>query len=113
MFATPGVYMQMGRASTDTQPAPKHATVAVQDSQASQTTESAAASTRKLGIPRSLKTLLALNPMTGVIGSFRAATLGRPIPWGQLGTSSAVIALLLAVGCLYFRKVEDGFADII
>jgi lipopolysaccharide transport system permease protein len=57
--------------------------------------------------------LLALNPMTGLIAAFRASTLGVPIPWGQLGLASAAVVLMFLVGCLYFRKVEDGFADII
>jgi lipopolysaccharide transport system permease protein len=57
--------------------------------------------------------LLILNPMTGVIAAFRAATLGNPIAWGQLAISSAIIAALCVGGCLYFRKVEDSFADVI
>lgn len=70
-------------------------------------------SVRGLHLPEPLMKLLALNPMTGVIGSFRAATLNQPIPWADLGISSAVIVVLLLVGCFYFRSVEDGFADII
>jgi lipopolysaccharide transport system permease protein len=57
--------------------------------------------------------LLALNPMTSLIAAFRASALGGPIPWGPLGVSSLAVVLALLVGCLYFRKVEDGFADII
>jgi lipopolysaccharide transport system permease protein len=57
--------------------------------------------------------LLILNPMTGVISAFRAATLGTPIAWGQLALCTAIIAAACAAGCLYFRKVEDSFADVI
>jgi lipopolysaccharide transport system permease protein len=60
-----------------------------------------------------LRTLLAINPMTGLIGAFRAAALGNPIAWEQVGTSTLGVVLFLLVGCLYFRKVEDRFADII
>jgi lipopolysaccharide transport system permease protein len=60
-----------------------------------------------------LQTLLAINPMTGLIGAFRAAALGGPIAWEQVGTSALGVVLLLFVGCLYFRRVEDRFADII
>ena len=60
-----------------------------------------------------LRALLTLNPMTGLIGGFRAAALGGPIPWDQIGTSLVAVVLVLLVGCLYFRKVEDQFADII
>jgi ABC-type polysaccharide/polyol phosphate export permease len=56
---------------------------------------------------------MAINPMTSLIAAFRAATLGGPIPWGQLGIAAAAVVLVVLVGCLYFRKVEDGFVDII
>ncbi len=57
--------------------------------------------------------LMALNPMTALIKAFRAATLGGPIPWASLGSAAACVVVVCVVGCLYFRKVEDGFADII
>jgi lipopolysaccharide transport system permease protein len=57
--------------------------------------------------------LLVLNPMTSLIGAFRAATLGGPISWGPLGMAAAAVTLIFLLGCLYFHKVEDGFADII
>lgn len=60
-----------------------------------------------------VQALLALNPMTSLIAAFRASVLGGPIAWGELGLASAAVVLVLVVGCLYFRKVEDGFADII
>ncbi len=60
-----------------------------------------------------VQVLLALNPMTSLIAAFRASMLGGPIPLGQLGAASAAVALAFLVGCFYFRKVEDGFADII
>jgi lipopolysaccharide transport system permease protein len=61
----------------------------------------------------SVRALLALNPMAGLIAAFRAATLDGPIPWAQVGTSTMAVLVMLLVGCLYFRKVEDRFADII
>jgi lipopolysaccharide transport system permease protein len=57
--------------------------------------------------------LLVLNPMTGLIAAFRAAMLGGPMPWDRLGVAAVAVGLVGLVGCLYFRKVEDGFADII
>jgi lipopolysaccharide transport system permease protein len=60
-----------------------------------------------------LRALLALNPMTGLIGAFRAAALGGEIPWDQVGIATLAVAVIFIVGCLYFRKVEDRFADII
>ncbi len=57
--------------------------------------------------------LLALNPMMGLIAGFRAACLGGPVPWGELAVSSGVCVAVLAFSALYFRKVEDGFTDVI
>jgi lipopolysaccharide transport system permease protein len=57
--------------------------------------------------------LLALNPMHGLIAAFRSATLGGAMAWGQLGLSVACAAAIFLGGCLYFRKVEDKFADVI
>jgi lipopolysaccharide transport system permease protein len=69
----------------------------------------------KKGRPSSdaLRTLVALNPMTGLIAAFRAAALGGPINWGQFGISAVSAVIMLLVGCFYFRRVEDGFVDII
>src|SRR5271157_692738 len=57
--------------------------------------------------------LLALNPMTTLIAVFRASVLGGPVPWGPLAVALAAVALAFLLGCLYFRRVEDTFADII
>jgi lipopolysaccharide transport system permease protein len=60
-----------------------------------------------------LHTLVVCNPMTGLIANFRAACLGGPIDWVQLGITSACVLVVFLIGCLYFRRVEDNFADII
>ncbi|HEU5114998.1 MAG TPA: ABC transporter permease, partial [Candidatus Paceibacterota bacterium] len=58
--------------------------------------------------------LLALNPMTGVIQSARAALLGTtPINWTLLGLSFSVCLVVLIVGTIYFKKIERYFADIL
>jgi lipopolysaccharide transport system permease protein len=57
--------------------------------------------------------LLPLNPAYGLILNFRQAVLGGPLDWYSLTVSTAVSLILLLVGCLYFRRVERGFADII
>ena len=56
---------------------------------------------------------LPLNPLQGVIVNFRAATLGGAFDWPSLGISALWAVVLLVFGCLYFRRVERGFADII
>ncbi len=60
-----------------------------------------------------LSALLALNPMTPLIGAFRSSALGGPIGWGSLALAAAVAVASFVVGCLYFRKVEDSFSDVI
>jgi lipopolysaccharide transport system permease protein len=57
--------------------------------------------------------LIAANPLNGVIASFRAAALDLPMPWTQLGIGAAASGVVFLAGCLYFRKVEDSFADVI
>jgi lipopolysaccharide transport system permease protein len=57
--------------------------------------------------------VLPLNPAYGLIHNFRCVTLGRPMDWYALGVSLAVTALFVVAGCLYFRRVERTFADII
>jgi lipopolysaccharide transport system permease protein len=53
------------------------------------------------------------NPMSALIQGFRASVLGGPIPWPAVGVSAALAVALFLAGCLYFRKVENEFADII
>lgn len=60
-----------------------------------------------------LQTALALNPLTALIASFRAACLGGDVPWGEFGLASVCVALIFLTACFYFRRVEDNFADII
>jgi lipopolysaccharide transport system permease protein len=57
--------------------------------------------------------VLPLNPAYGLILNFRYAVFGRPLDTYSLAVSLAVTALMLVIGCLYFRRVERSFADII
>lgn len=61
------------------------------------------------------QTLLALNPMTGVIDAFRWALLGNSTPWQWTSFLSSVVwaVVLLLTGVWYFRRTEKSFADII
>jgi len=113
MFATPSVYMQVDA------PPPAAAAPAADGAQAGAAPAGgsdgrAADAPAKKGPGRKwLRAVLALNPMTGLISAFRAAALGGPIPWGPFAVSTACAGAAFLVGCLYFRRVEDGFADII
>jgi len=59
------------------------------------------------------KAMLYLNPVSGMVSAFRSACLGDPIPIGQLASGVSISAVLLVLGCCYFRRQEQRFADII
>ncbi len=86
MFATPTIYMELFAGAEET--------------------GAAAGASR-------LHAWLALNPLTGLVAAFRSAVLGSPMPWDLLASAAVISILLFLAGCLYFRKVEDSFADII
>ncbi len=65
------------------------------------------------GQPAANEWLFYVNPLTGLIAAFRAALVGSPIPGLALFWSGGAALILFVVGCLYFRRVEDTFADII
>jgi lipopolysaccharide transport system permease protein len=60
-----------------------------------------------------VKQLLPLNPMTGLIASFRAVLLDQEIPWIDLSFSAVMALAFFFAGCAYFRRMEDSFADVI
>jgi lipopolysaccharide transport system permease protein len=57
--------------------------------------------------------VLPLNPMYGLIHNFRASMLGGTVDHYSLFVSLSVTVLFLGIGCLYFRRVERSFADVI
>ncbi len=60
-----------------------------------------------------LQVVLALNPLSGLVAGFRAACLGGPFPWDLFAVSVVSSVLVFLGGCLYFRRAEDAFADVI
>lgn len=60
-----------------------------------------------------LALLYALNPMTGVIAGFRWALLNAPPPGLSLLLSLTTTFLLLLSGLIYFRRMEQTFADLV
>jgi lipopolysaccharide transport system permease protein len=64
-------------------------------------------------IPENLRWLAGLNPMTWVVDFSRWALLGTTVSWGVVGLSIVTMAVLLASGLYYFRRVEHFFADVI
>ena len=65
-------------------------------------------------IPEKWLWLFSLNPMVGVVEGFRWALLGTTYTVGPMVlVSTIVVALLLAGGLVYFKRMEDEFADVI
>jgi lipopolysaccharide transport system permease protein len=63
-------------------------------------------------VPERYRWVLALNPMTGIIGGFRGALLNHPFDWPAIATAAVVSVALLVIGVLNFRRTERRFADI-
>lgn len=60
------------------------------------------------------RTLLAINPMVGVVEGFRWGVLGEAsAPWALIGISATSAAILLIGGLAYFHRVERDFADVV
>ncbi len=65
-------------------------------------------------VPEKWRLLYSLNPMVGVIDTFRWALLGQgQPPLTAIAISCGIIALLLFTGMRYFRQTERRFADLI
>lgn len=65
-------------------------------------------------IPEKWRWIYSLNPMTGVVEGFRWGVLGKSVldPFSVLISVVAVFAILIS-GLIYFKHMEDVFADII
>ena len=65
-------------------------------------------------IPEPWRAIYALNPMVGVVEGFRWALLGTATAPGPMVAVSALAALAVFIGgLLYFRRMEDTFADVV
>jgi lipopolysaccharide transport system permease protein len=65
-------------------------------------------------IPERMRFLAYLNPLAGIIETFRATVLPeRSVNWGVLAFSVALVALVLAAAGRYFHRTEREFADYI
>lgn len=61
-----------------------------------------------------LRGMFVLNPMSGAVEGFRWSLTGAGhAPWGLAAGSFAVAGVVLVLGLLYFRRVEQFFADVI
>lgn len=65
-------------------------------------------------VPDRFRPFLALNPVWGMVDSFRACVLpGEPFDFKLLGISIGVSLVVFVAGLYYFRKSEKSFADVI
>lgn len=66
-------------------------------------------------VPEPWRLLYSVNPMVGVIDGFRWALLRgqETLYWPGLILSTALVALVLIIGIVFFRRAERSFADII
>ena len=64
--------------------------------------------------PLKYQWIMALNPMTGIIESFRTALLYEtPVDWNLLTISVVMGMILFVFGVWYFLRTEKTFADVI
>ena len=64
-------------------------------------------------LSRPVRTLVAINPISGIITTYRWCLLGLPLDVPALLTSIVVTAIVLVFGLFFFRKSERCFADIL
>ncbi len=64
-------------------------------------------------VPAAWRWLLLLNPLTGIIGGFRAALLNRPFDWSAIAIAAALTLGAAAYSAWSFRRMESSFADVI
>jgi lipopolysaccharide transport system permease protein len=57
--------------------------------------------------------LLSANPMTWLIATFRDACTHQPIHWGKFGLAALFSVVIFVGGCMYFRRMERHFSDVI
>ena len=64
-------------------------------------------------VPDSLQTLYHLNPMAGIIESYRGILLEGSLPSPYLWISAVISFIALAFGYWFFKRVEFQFADVV
>lgn len=64
-------------------------------------------------VPDRFRFLYMLNPMAGIIDSYRSLLLGGTVHWEYLMFETAIILLVFIFGYFYFKRKEAFFADII
>jgi len=64
-------------------------------------------------VPESLRTFYFLNPMAGIIESYRDILLHQRMPGAYLLASMAIAVAIMALGYVLFKRLELQFADVV
>jgi lipopolysaccharide transport system permease protein len=64
-------------------------------------------------VPEPWRVVYGLNPMASVVEGFRWVLLGTAPPGPMVAVSAAVVAVTMAAGFRYFRRMEATFADVL
>lgn len=64
-------------------------------------------------VPPAYRWLFILNPLTGIIESYRSSLFGQPFDWFALAYSVLFTFILLSVAAYTFRRMEKSFAEVI
>jgi lipopolysaccharide transport system permease protein len=64
-------------------------------------------------VPEWLRPYYFINPMAGIIQSYREILLNRQTPGNYLFVSLAIAAVILWLGYRFFKRVEFQFADVV
>lgn len=54
-----------------------------------------------------------MNPLNSLVDAFRNSVFGLPIEWKTLAVAAGLAFAAFGLGCWYFRRVEESFADVI
>ena len=63
--------------------------------------------------PERYRLLLAINPMSGIVESFRFALLGTQVSWPLIWSAYGEAIAIFLLALFFFRRLERSFADII
>ena len=64
-------------------------------------------------VPARWRWTITVNPLTGIVESYRSALLGLPLPWKPLLVSIVATVVLVAAALYEIRRMEGTFADIV
>ena len=65
-------------------------------------------------VPESIRPFYVLNPMVGIIESYRNIFVrGMPPTWELLAVGAVISTILLVTGWFFFKRLEPKFADVI